>query len=100
MKTTVMQDLPGVSVAVGTGGTVVSAEGFGWRDVMTRAPVTPSTRFNIGTAASAVTYAVFGKELFRDCSVRASKDSEFLPFGYLAREQEGLLVFSVATDFK
>ena len=52
------QNLPGVSVAVGAGGTVVWAEGFGWRDVVTRAPVTPATRFNIGTAASAVTAAV------------------------------------------
>ena len=52
------QNLPGVSVAVGAGGTVVWAEGFGWRDVVTRAPVTPRTRFNIGTAASAVSAAV------------------------------------------
>jgi len=60
-------NLPGVSVAVGIGlpsvasakeGTLVWAEGFGWRDVDARAPVTPSTRFNIGTAASAVTAAV------------------------------------------
>ena len=61
------QNLPGVSVAVGVGlpsgalakeGTIVWSEGFGWRDVVTRAPVTPDTRFNIGTAASAVTDAV------------------------------------------
>jgi hypothetical protein len=61
----VEQNLPGVSVAVGArlasgalakeGGTIIWAEGFGWRDVGTRTPVTPSTRFNIGTAASAVT---------------------------------------------
>jgi len=71
------QNLPGVSVAVGAGlpsgalagaglpsgalakegGTIVRAEGFGWRDVETRTPVTPNTRFNIGTAASAVTAA-------------------------------------------
>ena len=51
------QNLPGVSVAVGAGGTIAWAEGFGWRDVRTRTPVTPSTRFNIGTAASAVTAA-------------------------------------------
>ena len=51
------QNLPGVSVAVGAGGAVVWAEGFGWRDVETRAPVTAATRFNIGTAASAVTAA-------------------------------------------
>jgi hypothetical protein len=57
------QNLPGVSVAVGAlspealvkeGGTIIWAEGFGWRDVDTRTPMTPSSRFNIGTAASAV----------------------------------------------
>jgi hypothetical protein len=48
------QNLPGVSVAVGAGGGIVWAEGFGWRDVGTETPVTPNTRFNIGTAASAV----------------------------------------------
>jgi hypothetical protein len=48
------QNLPGVSVAVGAGGNLVWAEGFGWRDVATKTPVTPDTRFNIGTAASAV----------------------------------------------
>ncbi|MGE0359274.1 MAG: serine hydrolase [Vicinamibacterales bacterium] len=51
------QNLPGASVAAGAGGTIVWAEGFGWRDVDTRTPVTPNTRFNIGTAASAVTAA-------------------------------------------
>jgi hypothetical protein len=52
------QNLPGVSVAVGAGGTLIWAEGFGWRDVATETPVTPGTRFNIGTAASAVIPAV------------------------------------------
>jgi hypothetical protein len=33
---------------------IVWAEGFGWRDVDTRTPITPNTRFNIGTAASVV----------------------------------------------
>ena len=49
------QNLPGVSVAVGAAGAMVWAEGFGWRDVDTRTPMTPDTRFNIGTAASVVT---------------------------------------------
>src|SRR5512132_1806112 len=45
----VEESVRGVSVAVGRGGTVVWAEGFGWRDVEARTPVTPNTRFNIGT---------------------------------------------------
>ncbi len=57
------QNLPGVSVAVGAGGTIAWSEGFGWRDVDTRTPVTPDTRFNIGTAASAVAAAVAPLEL-------------------------------------
>jgi hypothetical protein len=54
------QNLPGVSIAVGAGGGLVWAEGFGWRDVVTKTPVTPATRFNIGTAASVVTAATIG----------------------------------------
>ena len=50
----VEQNLPGVSIAVGAGGNLVWAEGFGWRDVVTKTPVTPKTRFNIGTAARAI----------------------------------------------
>lgn len=60
------QNLPGVSVAVGVGvpsaglaqGGIIWTEGFGWRDVTTESPMTPDTRFNIGTAASAVAPAV------------------------------------------
>lgn len=48
------QNLPGVSVAAGAGDAVLWAEGFGWRDVATQAPVTPTTRFHIGTAASTI----------------------------------------------
>jgi hypothetical protein len=53
----VEQNLPGVSTAVGMGGGIVWAEGFGWRDVVTHTPVTPATRFNIGTAAPVITAA-------------------------------------------
>jgi len=49
------QNLPGVSIAVGMDGGLAWAEGFGWRDVVTRTPVTPETRFHIGTAARVVT---------------------------------------------
>jgi hypothetical protein len=51
------QNLPGVSVAVGTGDTIVWAEAFGWRDVVTHTPVTPATRFNIGSAAPVISAA-------------------------------------------
>jgi Beta-lactamase len=54
------QNLPGVSIAVGMGGGIVWAEGFGWRDVVTHTPVTPATRFNIGTAAPVITAAAVG----------------------------------------
>ena len=53
----VEQNLPGVSIAVGMDGGIVWAEGFGWRDVVTQTPVTPDTRFNIGTAAAVVSAA-------------------------------------------
>lgn len=53
----VEQNLPGISVAVGLDGAIVWTEGFGWRDVMTRTPMTPQTRFNIGTAARAIATA-------------------------------------------
>ena len=52
------QNLPGVSIAIGMGVGIVWAEGFGWRDVVTQTPVTPDTRFNIGTAAPVVTASV------------------------------------------
>jgi CubicO group peptidase (beta-lactamase class C family) len=54
------QNLPGLSVAIGAGGDVVWAEGFGWADINARVPVTPDTRFRIGTASPALTSAAAG----------------------------------------
>jgi CubicO group peptidase (beta-lactamase class C family) len=54
------QNLPGLSVAVGVGGDIVWAEGFGWADVPTRVPVTPDTRFRIGPASTVLTSAAVG----------------------------------------
>jgi CubicO group peptidase (beta-lactamase class C family) len=53
-------NLPGLSVAVGAGGDIVWAEGFGWADIKTRVPVTPDTRFWIGTASTVLTSAAVG----------------------------------------
>lgn len=54
------QNLPGASVAVGTGGGIVWAEGFGWADIEQQTPVSPQTRFRIGTASVALTSAAAG----------------------------------------
>jgi CubicO group peptidase (beta-lactamase class C family) len=59
------QNLPGLSVAVGVGGSMVWAEGFGWAHIETRMPVTPDTRFRIGTASTVLTSAAAGVLLER-----------------------------------
>src|SRR5262245_27303342 len=51
------QNLPGLSVAVGAGGRVAWAEGFGWADVQRRRPVTPDMRFRMGTGSTLLTAA-------------------------------------------
>ena len=68
------QNLPGLSIAVGARGDIVWAEGFGWRDVDTRTPVTPKTRFNIGTAASVVTAATIAPLGLTNTGADAAKE--------------------------
>jgi len=60
------QNLPGLSVAVGAGGDIVWAEGFGWADLENRVPVAPDMRFRIGTASKALTSAAVGLLLEQD----------------------------------
>ncbi|MFV1988072.1 MAG: serine hydrolase domain-containing protein [Gemmatimonadota bacterium] len=50
-------NLPGASVAVGLDGELVWAEGFGWADLEQRVPVTPLTRFRIGSVSKPLTAA-------------------------------------------
>ena len=52
--------LPGLSVAVGAGGEIVWAEGLGFADFEKPVPVSPKTRFRIGTASTALTSAAVG----------------------------------------
>ena len=59
-------NLPGLSVAVGAGGDIVWAEGFGWADLEKRVPVAPETLFRIGTASTALTSAAVGLLLEKD----------------------------------
>ena len=54
------QNLPGLSVAVGVGGEIVWAEGFGWANLENRLPVAPDTRFRIGHVSKALTSAAVG----------------------------------------
>ena len=56
----VEQNLPGLSVAVGSGGGIVWAEGFGYADLEKGVPVRPEMRFRIGTASKALTSAAVG----------------------------------------
>jgi serine beta-lactamase-like protein LACTB, mitochondrial len=67
------QNLPGLSVAVGAGGDIVWTEGFGWADLESRVPVSPDTRFRIGTASTALTSAAAGLLLEKD---RLNLDAE------------------------
>jgi CubicO group peptidase (beta-lactamase class C family) len=57
------QNLPGLSVAVGVDGEIRWAEGFGWADLASRVPVSPDTRFRIGTLSTALTSAAVGSLL-------------------------------------
>ena len=54
------QNLPGLSVAVGVGGEIVWAEGFGWANLESRDAITPETRLRTGEASKALTSAAVG----------------------------------------
>jgi CubicO group peptidase (beta-lactamase class C family) len=54
------ENLPGFSVAVAVDGGIVWAESFSWADVERRAPVTPLTRFRIGSVSMPLTAAAVG----------------------------------------
>jgi len=54
------QNLPGTSVAVGVGGEVVWAEGFGFADLERKLVVTPDMKFRIAEVSQALTSAGVG----------------------------------------
>jgi CubicO group peptidase (beta-lactamase class C family) len=56
----VEQNLPGLAVAIGVGGEIVWAEGFGWADLENRVPVAPGLRFRIGHVSKVLTSAAVG----------------------------------------
>jgi serine beta-lactamase-like protein LACTB len=78
-STLVEHNLPGLSVAVGAGGDIVWAEGFGWADLENRVPVAPETRFRIGTASTALTSAAVGLLLENDRLKLDEKIQTYVP---------------------
>src|SRR4029450_39555 len=73
------QNVPGLSVAVGAGGEIVWAEGFGWADLEKRVPVAPETRFRIGTTSIALTSAAVGLLLEKNTLVLDDKIQTYAP---------------------
>jgi serine beta-lactamase-like protein LACTB, mitochondrial len=73
------QNLPGLSVAVGAGGDIVWAEGFGWADLENHVAVAPDTRFRIGTASTALTSAAVGLLLERNRVSLDEKIQTYVP---------------------
>jgi CubicO group peptidase (beta-lactamase class C family) len=73
------QNLPGLSVAVGAGGEIVWAEGFGWADLDKRVPVSPHMRFRIGTASTALTSAAVGLLLEKQALELDAKIQTYVP---------------------
>jgi CubicO group peptidase (beta-lactamase class C family) len=53
-------NLAGASVAVGIDGQIVWAEGFGWADIEQQVPVTPLTRFRVGSVSKPLTSVAVG----------------------------------------
>jgi CubicO group peptidase (beta-lactamase class C family) len=60
------QNLPGLSVAVGVGGDIVWAEGFGWANLENKTRVAPDTRFRSGGTSIALTSAAVGLLVEKD----------------------------------
>lgn len=52
---------PGLSVAVMAGGEIVWSQGFGYADLENSVPVTPRTRFGIGSISKSLTTALAGR---------------------------------------
>lgn len=53
-------NVPGVAIAVVTGGEIVYAEGFGFRDLEAKKPMTADTLFAIGSTTKAMTATLLG----------------------------------------
>jgi CubicO group peptidase (beta-lactamase class C family) len=59
------EGVPGASVAVGIGGEIVWAEGFGWANLELGVPVTTLTKFRVGSVSKTFTASAVGLLLER-----------------------------------
>lgn len=73
------QNLPGLSVAVGAGGQIVWAEGFGYADLEKKKTVTPETRFKIGNVSNTLTSAAVGLLLQKNRVKLESDIQKYVP---------------------
>lgn len=75
--------VPGVAVVVVLGDSVILSEGFGWRDVADRLPVTPRTRFAVGSCTKPFT--ALAAVISADHGLLSLDDSprRFLPYFHL-----------------
>lgn len=55
------QDIPGISVCVGTTEKILWAEGFGFADLEAQLPVTIATKFRMGSVSKSITSLAVGK---------------------------------------
>ena len=57
----VSQDIPGLSVCVGTTNKILWAQGFGYADLEAQLPVTMHTRFRLGSVSKSLTSLAIGR---------------------------------------
>ncbi len=57
IETEIAPKVPGLSVAVSVGGAMVWSQQFGYTDLSAKTPVTPTTRFRIGSVSKPLTGA-------------------------------------------
>jgi serine beta-lactamase-like protein LACTB len=53
--------IPGLSIAVSVDGATVWSEGFGWANIESQAPVTPLTKFRVGSISKSLAAAALGQ---------------------------------------
>ena len=71
--------VPGVSIAIVQGGRIVYQEGLGVRDIRENSPVTPKTRFMIGSATKPLTTLLMAKLVDEKRVSWSTKVVELLP---------------------